>query len=213
LLRTPPSARAPGAGLMFVAVSLLLALHCVDTGPVVAALHHRDCSRRASACLRLRGGSNRGRADGAGQSIFGMSSGEDDSSDVAVPLDDLALSESDDPDLRDPLQTVRAPGEALRASVTCGVCLDPVCILHAAFCVATLSVAHAGAGGRCSGRQVFRHRGDPHAPSLPPRNCRTPLIEPGPQTHTPPIPTGFHPESSTLVHFSPSPTISTPAIS
>ena len=115
MLRTSPSARAPGAGLMLVAVSLLLALHCVDTGPVSAALHHRDCYRRASACLWLRGGSNRGRADGAGEGIFGMSSGEDDSSDVAVPLDDLALSESEDPDMRNPLQTVRAPGENLLA--------------------------------------------------------------------------------------------------
>ncbi|KAJ1490668.1 ankyrin repeat-containing domain protein [Baffinella frigidus] len=34
-----------------------------------------------------------------------MSSGEDDSSALADPLDDLGLSESEDPDLRDPLQT------------------------------------------------------------------------------------------------------------
>jgi hypothetical protein len=55
-----------------------------------------------------------------------MSSGEDDSSDVAVPHDDLALSESEDPDMRNPLQTVHAPSENLLALVT-GECLDPVC--------------------------------------------------------------------------------------
>lgn len=182
---TPPFPRASGAGLMLVLFSLLLALHCVETGPV-AALHHRDCSQQASACLWLRGG----RGDSAleqretirkalskkaaeTESIFGMSSGEDDSSALADPLDDLGLSESEDPDLRDPLQTVRVLGDNLCASVFRGKFLVPLCIVHAAaacqVCLGTLTVAlmqelvDAAAAGKFFAIEVIRM-----TPSLPP---------------------------------------------